>query len=583
MTATVPSRIQPQVEFRSGTQQSERRQQSDHSQRSHQNASQSTRHNFGYSHSAGNRIAVLWFPDWPVQAALLEETRRGISPESPAIALASNHRITACCDKARAQGVRRGMKLRAAQALCPSMVVRDADPQRDGRLFSSIVEELDDVSASLEVLRPGMVALNLTAATRFYGSEQAALERFIDAAAHEGIDATAGAADELPTAIIAARHRVLGAVVQPGDSVAFLYQQPLSVLLAEPALGCQKDTVETLAGLGISTLGELTELPTTAISTRFGSAGLHCHRIASAQQQRKVAPGAVELDLSASITPEAPITRVDEAAFIARMLADQVHQQLATQGLNCVRIKIAAETDDGTTISKIWRTTTALTEHATAERVRGQLDGWLSSGGAGAIVELSLTPLETQIPTNTGSIIEADTAVAEETTATVVSRLQSMLGFDAVQQPHAVGGRGVAERVRFCPMGRLQKIFGNLAGAVQNGSVPSPRHYQRDWAAGWTTPPAECAWWINTETRFCHRRGTIECRSRRHVLGKKKFQVLGWSVPWPVDTGWWESEISDESQRLARMQLVGKNAGDQHPKAWLLVWQHRAWRIEAMY
>lgn len=562
MTATVPSRVQPAAE-RSIRPAVERQQ---------------------HSRRVDNRIAVLWFPDWPVQAALLEETRQAMSAESPAIALASNHRITACCDKARGHGVRRGMKLRAAQALCPSMVVRDTDPQRDGRLFSAIVEELEDVSASLEVLRPGMVALNLTAATRFYGSEHAALEHFIDAAAHEGIDATAGAADELPTAIIAARHRVLGSVVQPCASAAFLRQQPLSVLLAEPALGCQKDTVETLAGLGISTLGELTELPTTAISTRFGSAGLHCHRIASAQQQRKVAPDAAELDLSATIAPEEPITRVDEAAFIARMLADQVHQQLAAQGLNCVRIKIAAETDDGTTISKVWRTTTALTEHASAERVRWQLDGWLSSGGAGAIVELSLIPLETQTPTTTGSIIEADTAVEEETTTTVVSRLQSIFGFDAVQQPHAVGGRGVAERVRFLPYGQAPENSPehdkHTTGVI--GSIPTPLPTR---LGGGLEHPAS---WV----RLVDEHGTEVFVTAEAVLsadpvgmawGNKRFRVLGWSAPWPVDTGWWDSETAAEEQRLARMQLVGKSPGDKYPKAWLLVWWRRAWRIEAMY
>ena len=113
MTATVPSRIHPTAE------------------RSIQPAAEIQQH----SRRVNNRIAVLWFPDWPVQAALLEENRQSMSAESPAIALASNHRITACCDKARGHGVRRGMKLRAAQALCPSMLVRDTDPQRDGRLF----------------------------------------------------------------------------------------------------------------------------------------------------------------------------------------------------------------------------------------------------------------------------------------------------------------------------------------------------------------------------------------------------------------------------------------------------------------
>ena len=60
MTAAVPSRIQPTAE------------------RSIQPAVERQQH----ARRGDNRIAVLWFPDWPVQAALLEETRHGISQKA---------------------------------------------------------------------------------------------------------------------------------------------------------------------------------------------------------------------------------------------------------------------------------------------------------------------------------------------------------------------------------------------------------------------------------------------------------------------------------------------------------------------
>lgn len=146
------------------------------------------------------RTLALWFPDWPVQAAAIEEL---VDPTQPAVITAA-YRVHVCNAAAREHGIRRHMKLRHAQALFPHAQVLDHDESRDGRVFSMIVDALDAVIASVEMLRPGLLVVNADAAARYHGGEAQAAEKIIDAAALMGVDCFAGLADDVNTAIIAA-------------------------------------------------------------------------------------------------------------------------------------------------------------------------------------------------------------------------------------------------------------------------------------------------------------------------------------------------------------------------------------------
>ncbi|WP_460490483.1 Y-family DNA polymerase, partial [Corynebacterium nasicanis] len=220
------------------------------------------------------RVAALWFPDWPVQAARIDA--EGLPAT---LAIARQHRIRVCSAAARHAGVRRDMRVRQAQAVCPDLVVLDEDLDRDGRMFESIAAGLDDVASSIEVLRPGLVVVDAGAAGRFHGSEARAVEVLIDAAARRGIDAQVGIADEIATGFIASRVGA-GQVIPEGGSRTFLDVQPVTLLAAESSLHCEQALVDSLGDLGVRTLGELAALPATAVTTRFGAAGERCHRIA---------------------------------------------------------------------------------------------------------------------------------------------------------------------------------------------------------------------------------------------------------------------------------------------------------------
>lgn len=513
------------------------------------------------------RVAALWFPDWPVQAAYLDHKDTAELPDT--LAIARRHRVHVCSPAARRAGVRRDMRVRQAQAVCPGLVVLAEDPDRDGRMFGSIAAGLDDVASSIEVLRPGLVVVDAGSAGRFHGSEARAVEMLIDAAARRGVDAQVGVADEIATALLAARVGG-GQVVPAGGSRAFLAGQPVELLGAEVSLHCGQALVQSLGELGVRTLGELAALPATAVSTRFGGAGERCHRIARAAADRRVAPELPAADLSVAVTPEDPIDRVDAAAFAARQLAAVLHERLRTAGLVCLRLRVLAELADGTRLERIWRTREALTESATADRVRWQLDGWLTTGGAGAISSLILEPLESAAPDVVGTLWGESRDVT--LVRRVAGRVQSTLGIDKVLTPRLVGGRGVAERIAFVPYGEEGDVEkqGSWPGRIPG---PLPAHL---------THPA-------TQVRLLSRAARDVTVTAEALLsdvpyalgwGSRRYLVAAWAGPWPVDTGWW----GPEPQKVARLQVVGQAGNERHPRAWLLLWlSGGGWRIEAGY
>ncbi|EUA52798.1 putative uMUC domain-containing DNA-repair protein [Mycobacterium xenopi 3993] len=48
-------------------------------------------------------------------------------------------------------------------------------------------------------------------------------------------------------------------------------------------------------------------------------------------------------------------------------------------GVGCTRLAINAVTANGEELQRVWRCAEPLTEDATADRVRWQLDGWLNN------------------------------------------------------------------------------------------------------------------------------------------------------------------------------------------------------------
>lgn len=446
------------------------------------------------------------------------------------------------------------MRVREAQAIHPPLGVIEANEDRDATIFETIVDGLDDVASSIEVLRPGLVVANLQAAANYHGSEELAASMLVDAGARIGVDSFAGVADEIPTAIIAAR---AGAVVAAGQSKSFLASQPTTVLRAETALACDPKTVRAFEELGLHTLGDLAALSPSSVATRFGREGLRCVDIARGVDTRLVSPELSAPDFTVTMVPEEPIERVDEAAFAARYLAGKLHEKLHRAGVACQRLTIIATMGEQE-LKRTWRTTEPLSEDNTAQRVRWQLDGWLSNGNVGAVDSLTLEP--------ECSAIEAQELWGAQSSGAAMNRavaqVQSTLGIDAVLQPHQAGGRGVADRIQYTPFGEhIEPDSRQWAGAIRSPLPASIRH------------PAAKVRLLNDDGQDVRLIDAMLESSPASVRwGGKEFAVKGWAGPWPVDDAWWRG-----GQPCVRLQVTTKG-----PRGWLLVWAGQ-WRVEAEY
>src|ERR671937_2877247 len=110
----------------------------------------------------GDRMLVVWCPDWPVVAAAV--------PPGPVAVLRAG-RVLACSPAARAEGVRAGLRRREAQGRCPGLELLAYDPARAARAFEPVLAAVETLTPRVEAVRPGECAFPARGAARHHGGE----------------------------------------------------------------------------------------------------------------------------------------------------------------------------------------------------------------------------------------------------------------------------------------------------------------------------------------------------------------------------------------------------------------------------
>ena len=183
-------------------------------------------------------------------------------------------------------------------------------------------------------------------AARFFGSEQQAAERLTDAVAAAGAECQVGIADQLSTAVFAAR---AGRIVTPGEDARFLSALSIRQLATEPSLSGpgRADLADLLWRMGIRTIGQFAALSRTDVASRFGADAVSAHRFARGEPERGPSGREPPAELDAVMHCDPPIDRVDAAAFAGRSLAGALHQTLLAAGVGCTRLGVHAVTANG--------------------------------------------------------------------------------------------------------------------------------------------------------------------------------------------------------------------------------------------
>ncbi|WP_205781662.1 DNA polymerase Y family protein [Mycobacterium alsense] len=522
---------------------------------------------------SGSRVLAIWCMDWPAVAAAVAADLPATAP----IAVTLANRVIACSSAARAAGVRRGLRRREAAARCPQLHVATADADRDARFFEGVVAAVDDLVPRAEVLRPGLLVLPVRGAARYFGSETQAAERLIDAVAAAGAECQVGIADRLSTAVFAAR---AGRIVEAGGDARFLAALSIRQLATEPSLSGpgREELTDLLWRMGIRTIGQFAALSRTDVTSRFGADGVAAHRFARAEPERGPSGREPPEELEAVLDCDPPVDRVDAAAFAGRSLAGALHRALMAAGVGCTRLAIHAVTANGEERQRVWRCAEPLTEDATADRVRWQLDGWLSNRRAqdrptSPITLLRLRAVEVvsagalQLPL-WGGLGEEDRMRARR----ALVRVQGLLGPEAVRVPVLSGGRGPAERITLTPLGD-EPVPQVDPGLPWPGRLPEPS------PTVLLDDPVELVDAQGNPIRVTSR-GMFSADPVRLTAPGRDERLRWWAGPWPVDERWWDdrSGAGQGESRTARAQVLLEDE-----RAFLLCYRRRRWYLEGSY
>jgi protein ImuB len=519
------------------------------------------------------RTGCVWVPDWPVVAARRAEHALRTVPVVVHERIGSRDLVRAASAEARAEGVTRGMRRREAEARCPGVVCVDADEAGEVRAFEVVARAVEQFTPRVVLERPGRCEFPTRGPARYFGGDDA-LAAQVQAAvtAAVGTDVSVGIADGVFAARLAARRSL---VVPEGESAAFLAPWPVQ-MLGDDAFA------DLLVRLGVRTLGDVAALPAEAVLARFGVDGRRFHDLA-----RGIDPGPPVLvapppELIEQCELDPPAERVDVAAFAAKGLADRLCARLADRGLACTRVMIEAETEHGERLVRCWRhdsgLTSGLTPAALAERVRWQLDGWITTGSTTAgLTRLRLVPDEV-VPADGRQLgFWGGDQAAHDRADRALARVQGMLGYDAVVTAVVQGGRTPAEQVRWVPWGEPRAVDRPLRVGTEQcawaGALPPPypaRVFDRPVPADLTDAGGAP---VVVSGRGEQPHPPAHVRSRV-VSGP----VTGWAGPWVHDVRWWDPATR---RRCARYQLlVGAPSGEV---ACLAVVEHGHAAIEALY
>lgn len=541
------------------------------------------------------RTMLLWVPDWPVLAAVADA---GLDPAHP-LALVEKGLVLACSSAARAEGVRRGQRLRDAQSRSPALQLLQYDPAADHRAFEPVLYRIEAVMPGVQAIRPGLCALRARGPARFYGGETAAGDELLRAVALPG--ARLGIAEGPYTAEQAARAAEAGTVlaVPPGGAAEFLAGLPVTALGDDELAGL-------LRRLGVRTLGGFAALDATAVRDRFGEAGARAHALAAGRDPRAVQPRVPPPELEVALAFEPPLDRVDQLAFAARQPAERFIAGLRAAGLACTSLRVVIDDEAGGRSERAWLHPRWFSPADVVDRLRWQLQGAMRGGeqlGA-PITAVRLLPEEADELGNHEQGLWG--GAPEERVHGALSRVQSLLGHEAVVTAEIGGGRLLDERRVLVPWGEAAGAGGSggtggsdrarpsgaagsahaaprrpsgsrrTAGAERDapwpGSLPGPTP-----ATVFAEPPPVLLLDETGEPVRVDERGALSAPPSLFSPAERRAtsDVRAWAGPWPLQQRWWDPERHRVAQRLQLVEADGT--------AWLLLLEEGRWRAEGRY
>jgi len=269
--------------------------------------------------------------------------------------------VAAASYEARRFGVHSALPSAVARRRCPQAVFLPGDHARYEEVSGQLQAIFRRYTPLVEPIALDEAFLDVTGAQRLFGPAEGIAHSLRRAIAEElQLMCSIGVAPSKLLAKLAseaAKPMVTGAgvtpgrgvvVVAPGDELAFLHPLPVSALW-----GVGPATRARLERLGVTTVGELAEVPLPSLLAAVGNAhGRHLHALACGRDDREVEPDRALKSIGHEETFPQDRTEREELEGVLVRQADAVAGRLRDQALVARTVTLKVRYGDFTTITR---------------------------------------------------------------------------------------------------------------------------------------------------------------------------------------------------------------------------------------
>ncbi len=262
-------------------------------------------------------FAVLFVPDFALQAALRHAPELRDAPVALIAERTPRARIEQCTAAARAAGVVAGMTPSQALARCAALQVRTRSPDAETSAQATLLDCAVAHSPFIEDTAPGVATMELKNARAFLAASFAA--GAVTRMALLGLPARVGIAPDADLALLAAESAAEWAEIRGAHELAGL---PVAALRPPAAM------TDVLAAWGVRTLGEFVALGRERLVERLGAEVLPLFARATGNAGRPLRCVPPAETYEEAVDFESEVETLEPLLFMLRRFLDQIALRL---------------------------------------------------------------------------------------------------------------------------------------------------------------------------------------------------------------------------------------------------------------